>query len=180
MPRLITLVVFLFAFAPQQRSTPRPAAASPPAHITHVELQVSKLSRIDGKFHWKISNHNNVSVYAYSTYLWGPALHLRRMRDADIFETTPTEKAGGGCPDNYQPPLMLQIPPNDYREGDFEDPAIKELSSSSIAFRIAIGPEPTRISQALYRVVKDCRQNPFDVLYDWATILESPPVPAGQ
>ena len=73
--------------------------------------------------------------------------------------------------------LILRISPNDFREGDFKDPGIQSLASETVSMRIAVGPEAEHVTNEAYVAAKSCKHSPYNVIFDWATILQSAPVP---
>lgn len=177
-PLLLSSV--LLATSPAAPQTRKAKAANtaplPHAHIIRVTVELTRVSRKTGVVHWKITNHNDVPVFIYSTYLWGPIFPGTRKNEPGVIDTAPNEDTGEGCPSNLEPFLILRVAPNDFREGDFADPSLKTWTSDGISLRVAAGPEAERVTSDMYRAAKTCKPGPYDVLYDWSTILQTPTV----
>jgi hypothetical protein len=175
----IGIVSALVLVAGQSRPHTRkePPAPAPHAHIIRVAVTLTRASRKVGTVHWRIENHNDVSVYVYSNYLWGPVFPGEHKADPGVIDTAPNEKAGDSCPTDFPPMLVLIIPPNDFREGDFADPSLKTFEHDTVAFRIGVGPEAERVTNDVYRALKGCKANPYNVIFDWSTTIESAAIP---
>ena len=54
---------------------------------------------------------------------------------------------------------------------------IQSMASETVSMRIAVGPEAEHVTNDAYLAAKACKHNPYNVVFDWATILQSAPVP---
>ena len=168
MTRLFTIFLMLGAWLPP---TVQHSAKTP---IRDVSVQLS-LTSTHNQLHWRIDNKSDLAVYVYSFYLWGPAYTTEGKAGVTVLETSPTTLEGG-CPNRFPPVLLLLIPPRDYREGDFRDQRLQELTGKTVALEIGVGADPYSVveqANAIRWKSKNCSRSPNDAIFEWQTIIES-------
>jgi hypothetical protein len=140
---------------------------------------VLNISPSPGKsqLHWAITNRSAFAVYVYSYYLYGPAYSLTRGTATSTLDTSP-RTLEDSCPYIFPPVLLLRVPANDYREGDFRDPQLGNFHGKKIALSIGLGINPyTVVSRAAQlRKAKSCDKSPYNAIVEWSKIVESNPV----
>src|ERR1700719_3892489 len=82
--QVISLAVLLSQFG-----NSAPAQKWPKPRPDSVNVAVTSAFSTDGALHWSITNHNEVAVYVYDFFLWGPALSVDHSLEKTTFNTTP-------------------------------------------------------------------------------------------
>ena len=142
-----------------------------------VQLEITRVSRSEGSFHWRMVNHLDLAVYVYDVYLQGPAYRVEHFPDRVVFAATPIAAVASCPPNRFLPVLLLFLRPGVAIEGDFQDDLLKSVSAKRISFKIAVGPEPyTVVAEAERFMNSACRHSPYDAIVRWATLIESDPV----
>jgi hypothetical protein len=74
--------------------------------------------------------------------------------------------------------LLLLIPAHGDREGDLKDPRLVTLRNQRVSLRIAVGPEPYEVVEAvkILREKGTCVESPYNPVVNWATYVKSAPV----
>ena len=161
------------------------SGAADPAKLpqTAVQLEITRVSKSEGSFHWTLTNRSEVEVYVYDIFLLGPAFRIERFSEKVIFAATPIAMDASCPPNRYLPPLLLLVRSGGRIEGDFSDPEIRTVKANKVSFKIAVGPEPhTVVTKARRFLQSDCRHSPYDAIVLWGTIIESnaAEIPNGQ
>ena len=168
---LAALVVLMIAFGgsavAQRTIKPRPET---------VALAITSASSTDANLHWAITNHNDMAVYVYDFYLWGPALSMDESQGRSIFSTTPTVEEPSCPPNRFAPVLLLVIGPGRTISGELQDERIKPLAGRTASLVIAVGSEPYTVAEEAKRFYNsNCKHSPNDAIVRWGTIIESKP-----
>lgn len=145
----------------------------PKLPVAGVTLQLTT-TPVNGQLHWKISNMSTSSVFVYSFFLYGPAYGREHKDGREVFDTTPTS-LDTGTVNHFPPVLLLMVPVGDYREGDFRDPELKEVLGKSVSLKIGVGANPYSVVDEAKRLrqSKKATDNPYNAIFEWATIIES-------
>lgn len=139
-----------------------------------VQLEITRVSRSEGSFHWRMVNRLDVEVYVYNVFLLGPAFRVERFPDKVVFAATPITIEPSCPPNRFLPVLLLIVRGGGSVEGDFQDDRLKSVAAQRISFKIAVGPEPyTVVVQANRFLKSDCKHSPYNAIVDWGTLIES-------
>ena len=166
--QLISLAVLLSqlgnsAFA-QKMPKPRPDSVS---------VAVTSAST-EGILHWAITNHDQVAVYVYDFFLWGPALSVDYSPEKTTFNTTPVVEQPSCPPNRVAPVLLLVVAPGRTITGDLQDDRLERLAGKAVSLRIAVGSDPyTVVDEAKQFFDSHCKHSPYDAIVRWGTIIES-------
>lgn len=149
-------------------------AATDPALLKGVKVEVTKAAHRDGVLHWTITNNLETAVYVYDFYLWGPAYHIERAGDRVIINTAPVSQEASCPPNRFPPVLLLVVAPHRSIDGDFVDSELRDLDGKQVSIRIAVGSDPyTVVAEAKRFMSSKCAHSPYDAIVRWGTILES-------
>jgi hypothetical protein len=149
----------------QKWPKPRPASVS---------VAATSASSTDGALHWAITNHNEVAVYVYDFFLWGPALSVDRSLEKTTFNTTPLVEQPSCPPNRVAPVLLLVVAPGRTITGELQDDRLKQIGGNTASVRIAVGSDPyTVVDEAKQFFDSNCKHSPYDAIVRWGTIIES-------
>jgi hypothetical protein len=148
----------------------------PKKPITGVTVQLTSTNE-KGQLHWKITNASESSVFVYSFFLYGPAYGREHKEGREIFDTAPISRDTGTV-NHFPPVLLLMVPSGDYREGDFRDADLKELTGKIVSLKIGVGDNPYSVVEEAQRLRRGqgMESNPYNAIFEWSTIIESNPV----
>jgi hypothetical protein len=76
----VSLVVLLTSGIAQK--TTKPSSAS-------LIVAITRASSTDSALHWAITNHNEIAVFVYDFFLWGPAFSVDHSSEKTKFNTSP-------------------------------------------------------------------------------------------
>lgn len=151
----------------QSTTKPRPQS---------VKVTVTSASSADGTLQWAITNHNEVAVFVYDFFLWGPAFSVDESPEKATFNTTPVAEQASCPPNRVAPVLLLVVAPSRTIKGELQDERLKRLSGKSASLRIAVGRDPyTVVDEAKRFFDSNCKHSPYDAIVRWGTIIESKP-----
>jgi hypothetical protein len=167
--QVISLAVLLSQFGnsalSQKRPKPRPDSVS---------VAVTSTFSTDGALHWAITNHNEVAVYVYDFFLWGPALRVDRSPEKTTFNTTPVVEQPSCPPNRVAPVLLLVVAPGRTIAGELQDDRLEQLAGNAVSLTIAVGSDPyTVVDEARRFFDSNCKHSPYDAIVRWGTIIES-------
>ena len=165
----ISLAVLLSQFGTsalaQKWPKPRPESVS---------VAVTSAFSAEGALHWAITNHNDVAVFVYDFFLWGPAFSVDHSPEKTAFNTTPVVEQPSCPPTRVAPVLLLVVAPGRTITGELQDDRIGQLAGKAVSITIAVGSDPyTVVDEAKRFFDSDCKHSPYDAIVRWGTIIES-------
>jgi hypothetical protein len=167
--KIISLGVLLsqFGYSALAQKWPKPRPDS-------VSVVVTSAFSTDGALHWAITNRNDVEVYVYDFFLWGPALSVDRSQEKTTFNTTPVVEQPSCPPNRVAPVLLLVVAPGRTISGELQDDHLKHLAGKAVSLTIAVGSDPyTVVDEAKRFFDSDCKHSPYDAIVRWGIIIES-------
>jgi hypothetical protein len=146
-----------------------------------VQLSITTASSKDAVIHWKVTNNNDLAVYVYDFFLWGPALSVEQSPDRTVFNTTPLTEQATCPPNRVAPVLLLVVAPGRTITGELQDERLKDLRGKGVALRVAVGLDPYSVVDETKRFFNsDCKHSPYDAIVRWGAIIESDAVKVEQ
>jgi len=146
----------------------------PKPHPDSVSVAVTSASSTGGSLHWAITNHNEVAVYVYEVFLWGPAFSLDHSLERTTFNTTPLVEQPSCPPNRVAPVLLLVVAPGRTITGELQDDRLQQSAGKAVSLRIAVGSDPDSVVDEAKRFFNsNCKHNPYDAIVRWGTIIES-------
>jgi hypothetical protein len=141
---------------------------------TSVGVLITSATSKDGALRWTITNRNDLGLFVYDFFLWGPALSVDESPQKTIFNTTPVIEQATCPPNRVAPVLLLVIGPGRSISGELQDERLKNLSEKAVSLRIAAGFDPYSVVDEAKRFLdSNCKQSPYDAVVRWGTIVES-------
>jgi hypothetical protein len=139
-----------------------------------VNVAVTSAFSAEGALHWAITNHNDVAVFVYDFFLWGPAFSVDHSPEKTAFNTTPVVEQPSCPPTRVAPVLLLVVAPGRTITGELQDDRIGQLAGKAVSITIAVGSDPyTVVDEAKRFFDSDCKHSPYDAIVRWGTIIES-------
>jgi hypothetical protein len=171
--RLARLVVSLVMFLSQFGSSAVAQKTTKPSPDS-VIVAVTRAWSTDGTLHWAITNHNEIAVFVYDFFLWGPALSADYSAEKTTFNTAPIVERPSCPPNRVAPVLLLVVAPGRTITGELQDDRLDRLSGKVASLTIAVGLDPyTVVDEAKRFFDSDCQHSPYDAIVRWGTIIES-------
>ena len=163
-----------FAVLLSQFSDSALAQKMPKPRPDSVSVAVTSAFSAQGALHWAITNHNDVAVFIYDFFLWGPALSVDRSAEKTTFNTTPVIEQPSCPPNRVAPVLLLVVAPGRTISGDLQDDRLEQLAGKAVSVTIAVGSDPYAVVDEAKRFLdSDCKHSPYDAIVRWGTIIES-------
>ena len=167
--QVISLAVLLSQFG-----NSAPAQKWPKPRPDSVNVAVTSAFSTDGALHWSITNHNEVAVYVYDFFLWGPALSVDDSLEKTTFNTTPVVEQPSCPPNRVAPVLLLVVAPGRTITGELQDDRLEQLAGKAVSLTIAVGSDPyTVVDEAKRFFDSNCKHSPYDAIVKRGTIIES-------
>jgi hypothetical protein len=169
--RLLSLVLF-WPLATNPAGTAAQEITKPKSDSARVV--VTEASSKHGVLRWKITNQNELAVFVYDFFLWGPALSVELLPEKTVFSTTPLAEQATCPPNRVAPVLLLVVGPGRSITGELQDERLRVLNGKAVSLRIAAGLDAYSVVDEAKRFFNsDCKHSPYDAIVRWGTIIES-------
>jgi hypothetical protein len=117
------------------------AQKMPKPHPDSVSVAVtSALS--EGALHWAITNHNDVAVFVYDFFLWGPALSVDHSPEKTTFQHYTSCRTAILSSEPRRACALACFPPGRTITSELQDDRLGQLAGKAVSLTIAVGSDP--------------------------------------